>query len=280
MTPPGPRLLPVGDAELCVETFGAPTDPTVLLVHGASASMLWWDEALCHRIADGGRHVVRFDNRDTGRSTHDPPGAPTYTLRTMADDAIGILDALGIDRAHLVGRSMAGAIVAAAALAHPGRVATLTLVGTTPGDPGLAPMADDVLAAFAGDPDPSDPDAVVDHVVAVMAAFARPGPFDEPGVRALARRDVERTTSMASALANHFLLDMDLPGGAGLADVTVPTLVVHGDRDPVFPLDHGLALERTIAGADLLVLDDVGHELPPRCWPTLVPRLLAHTGDR
>src|SRR5258707_1187351 len=111
----GEVLLEANGVELCVETFGDAADPAVLLVHGASASMMWWEEELCRRIAAGGRYVVRFDNRDTGRSVSYPAGRPGYAMRDMAGDAVGILDALGIGRAHLVGRSMAGGIVTVAA---------------------------------------------------------------------------------------------------------------------------------------------------------------------
>lgn len=271
------RLVAVAGAELCVQTFGEPTDPTILLVHGACASLLWWDEDLCRRLAAGGRHVVRFDNRDTGRSTCWPPGAPGYTLRDLAEDAVGVLDALGVERAHLVGRSMAGAVVAAAAVAHPERVASLTLVATTPGDPGLSPMSDEFLAATAEPPDLDDTGAVVDHIVGVLRAYAGAGPFDEAAVRAVAEEDVRRSRSIASALINHFLIDLDAPGFAAVADLDVPTLIVHGDRDPVWPLDHAQALRRHLPDADLLVLAGVGHDLPAPTWPTLVPRLLHHT---
>ena len=133
------RLVQANGVELGVQTFGSPADPTVLLIHGACASMLWWPEELCHLLADRGLHVVRFDSRDTGRSTHYPAGAPPYGLRDLADDAVGLLDALGIPVAHLVGRSMGGGTAIIAALDHPDRVATLTLVGTTNGDPTCPP---------------------------------------------------------------------------------------------------------------------------------------------
>ena len=135
------RLLSVGEVDLCVETFGSPSDPTILLIHGACASMLWWPQAFCAALADRGRHVVRYDNRDTGRSTHYPPGRPPYSLRDLADDAVGLLDALAVPDAHVVGRSMGGGVAMVAALDHPERVATLTLVGTTTGADDLPPMS-------------------------------------------------------------------------------------------------------------------------------------------
>src|SRR6185503_1434582 len=184
-------------------------------------SMLWWEEALCGRIAAGGRYVIRCDNRDTGRSSAWPPGRPGYGIGDMAGDAIGILDALGVTRAHVVGRSMAGAIAPLVAARDPGRVASLTLVSTTPGDPGLSPMADAVVRYTAGPgPDPTDPAAVVAFIVGLMRAYAGGSPhFDEAATRALAERDVARTASIASCLANHFLVAFDdavAPGDAAV----------------------------------------------------------------
>ncbi|WP_238013540.1 alpha/beta hydrolase [Dactylosporangium sp. AC04546] len=270
-------LLQANGVTLCAETFGDPHDPAVLLVHGASASMLWWEEDLCERIAAGGRHVIRFDNRDTGRSVAYPPGRPGYALRDLADDAVAILDAFGIPRAHLVGRSMAGAIVALAAWSHPDRVASLTLVSTTPGDADLPGMEEAFLSYVSRPgPDPSDAGAVVDYIVGLIGAYAG-GRYDEPATRALAERDVARTANVASCLTNHFLLDMSTPEAFTPHDLTCPTLVVHGDRDPVFPLLHAEAMRAALPSADLLVLQDTGHELPRRTWDTFVPALLAHT---
>ncbi|WP_327003948.1 alpha/beta fold hydrolase [Dactylosporangium sp. NBC_01737] len=276
------RFLETGGARLCVETFGDPADPTILLVHGAAASMLWWDEELCELLAAGGRHVVRYDNRDTGRSTAYPPGRPGYTMRDMALDAIGILEGLGVGAAHLVGRSMAGGIVTVAAAEHPSRVATLTLVTTTPGLPGLPPMSPAFVEfTGSGGPDPADPVAVVEFIVGLMRVYGGGSPyFDEPAVRRLAERDVPRTTDIASCLVNHFVIDT---GGAGpqlLAGLRAPTLVVHGERDPVFPLGHGTALRDAIPGASLLVLPGAGHELPRPLWPLFTASLLEHTARR
>ena len=275
----GEKIVTANGVDLCVETFGDAADPAVLLVHGASASMLWWEEELCARIAAGGRYVIRFDNRDTGRSVSYPPGRPRYSLRDMSDDAVGVLDALGIGRAHLVGRSMAGAIVTLAALDHAERVASLTLVTTTPGGQGLPPMSEEFLSYVGSDsPDPSDPAAVVEHIVGLMKAYSGGSPYDdEAATRALAERDVARTRDIASCLTNHFLIDVDAPTAAELGDIHIPTLVVHGERDPVFPLAHGQALRNAVPGAELLVMDKAGHELPPPLWDVFVPALARHT---
>jgi pimeloyl-ACP methyl ester carboxylesterase len=278
----GERIIEANGVPLCVETTGDPADPAVLLIHGASASLLWWDRELCERVAAGGRFVIRYDSRDTGRSVSYPPGRPGYRLTDLADDAIGILDALGVHRAHLVGRSMGGATALVAGVDHPERVASLTFVGTTTGDPDLPPMEPEVTAAMSGQPDPADRAATVKHVVALLRAFAGPSGVDGDGidadeVRRLAEWDVERSTDIAAALTNHFRTEFDGPRRGGFAELTVPVLVVHGDRDPVFPLPHGRAVQAAIPGADLLVLADTGHDLPRRRHAEFVAALLRHT---
>src|SRR5258705_10077759 len=129
----GERLLGINGVLLCVETFGDPTDPAILLIDGAAASMLWWEAELCQQIAAHDRFVIRYDQRDTGRSTSWPPGRPDYSFTDLAEDALGILDALGLDRAHLVCRSMAGGIGLIAGVDHPDRIASLTFVSTSTG---------------------------------------------------------------------------------------------------------------------------------------------------
>lgn len=273
----GERIVEANGVQLNVETFGAASDPTILLIHGASASMLWWESELCERIAASGRHVVRFDNRDTGRSVSYPPGQPGYSLHDMAGDALGVLDALDIRRAHLVGRSMAGAIALIAAEQSPDRVASLTLVTTSPGDPDLPSSSSDVARfTSAGGPDPNDRPSVVDFIVKLMALYSGPSPyFDESHVRSIAEADLDRTANIASCLINHFVIDTS--GKVDFAAIQAPTLVVHGEQDPVFPLAHGQALHQKIAGSRLLVLEKAGHELPPAVWDTFVPALVEHT---
>jgi len=275
----GERIVKANGVHLCVETFGDGADPAILLVHGASASMLWWEQDLCERIAAGRRYVIRFDNRDTGRSVSYPPGRPGYSIRDMAEDAVGILDVLGVERAHLVGRSMAGGIVTLAAAYHHDRVASLTLVSTTGGGPDLPPMSKEFTDYVgSGGPDPSDPAAVVEFIVGLMRAYAGGSPyFDEAAMRALAEQDATRTSSLASCLTNHFVIDTNDPGGPGHRQIDAPVLVVHGELDPVFPPAHGRALQQSFPGAELLILEQTGHELPPPTWDVVVPAILRHT---
>ncbi|MFD9700254.1 alpha/beta fold hydrolase [Lentzea sp. NPDC059081] len=262
----------VNGVELCVQTFGDSSDPAVLLIHGACASMLWWEEELCVAIAARGRFVIRYDNRDTGLSTSYPPGEPGYSLADMVLDAVGILDALGVSRAHVVGRSMSGAIALALGVDHPDRVESLTFVCTTTGDPSLPEMTPEFLEASSAR-SPSD----VENIVTVLRAYAGSSPyFDEEAVRRLAVEDVARTVNIQSAMTNHFCIEFDAPGG-GFADLVAPVLVVHGSLDPVFPLAHGEAVRDAVPGASLLVLDSVGHDVPRPVWPVFVDALVRHT---
>jgi pimeloyl-ACP methyl ester carboxylesterase len=275
------QIICANGVDLCVETFGDAANPAILLIHGASASMLWWEEDLCGQIAAQDRFVIRYDNRDTGRSTFYPPGEPGYALSDMTRDAIGILDVLGIERAHLVGRSMSGAIALSAGVDHADRVASLTFVATTPGDDDLPPMSDEFLAYTAHSPDPADPGAVVEYIVGLMEVFAGRSPYvDRDAMRAIAERDVARTKNIASALTNHFLIDFDGPFSGGFGDITAPTLVVHGAMDPVFPLPHGEALRDAIPAAELLILEQTGHGVPRAVWDRFVPALVRHTSSR
>lgn len=276
---PNEETIRANGVDLCIERFGDAGHPTILLVHGASASMLWWPREFCERLAAGRRHVVRFDNRDTGRSTSFPVGRPGYSLADMAEDAIGILDALGVERAHLVGRSMAGGIVTLAALLHPARVASLTLVSTTTGGedlPGMAPEFVEYTSTRR--PDPADPADVVDFIVGLMRVYAGESPyFDEAAVRELAERDVARTADLAACLANHFAIDFGTPPAAAGRKVEAPVLILHGDLDPVFPPAHAVATHQSHPGSELVILPRTGHDLPPQTWDVAVPTILRHT---
>lgn len=274
----GERIVKTNGVELCVETFGDATHPSILLIHGACASMLWWEEELCERIEDQGRFVIRFDNRDTGRSTTFPVGEPGYSLRDMAADAVGILDALDIDAAHIVGRSMSGGTALILGVDHRERVSSLTFLSTTNGDSDLPPMSDMFLEAVSEDVDLSSGDATVESIVQVIRAYhGQSSFFDEQATRALARSDLARSRNIAAAVTNHFLVDTAGPVRGGFGDIAVPTLVVHGELDPVYPLPHGEALQRSIPGAELLVLEATGHALPRERWDVFVAAMISHT---
>jgi pimeloyl-ACP methyl ester carboxylesterase len=275
-------IVEANGVDICVETFGDRADPAILLIMGGGASMVWWETAFCRRLADGGRFVIRYDHRDTGRSVSYPPGRAPYTGDDLIADAVGVLDALGVAQAHVVGMSMGGALAQVVAVDSPERVASLTLISTTAASSGerdLPPITKELAAHFAAmvAPDASDRDAVVDFMVSDWRAHASPTqPFDDASVRRLAEQDVDRARDVAATLANHPPGEGD-PWQGTLDDVRAPTLVVHGTDDPLFPLEHGRALAREIPGAELLVLEGSGHEVPRRIWDVLVPAILRHT---
>jgi pimeloyl-ACP methyl ester carboxylesterase len=282
------KLVPVNGVDLCVQEFGAPTDPAVLLIGGAASSMDWWEDEFCERLAAGGRRVVRYDLRDTGRSTAAPAGKPDYTGQDLTEDAVALIDALDLAPVHLVGLSMGGGIAQEIALDHPAKVATVTLMSTSPAGPAgpdrpdLPPPAPGIAAAFAEpapEPDWADRAATIDHIVGGLRPFAGGYGVDEPRMRALVGRIYDRTTDVAASQTNHWILDGGGPERARLGTITAPTLVIHGTDDPLLPLPHGEALAREIPGATLLPLPGVGHEFPPApAWDVVIESLLRHTG--
>jgi pimeloyl-ACP methyl ester carboxylesterase len=252
---------------------------------GLGASMLWWDEGFCRLLADGGRHVIRYDHRDTGRSVTDAPGHPTYRGDDLAADVVRVLDGYDLPAAQLVGVSAGGGLAQTVALTHPDRVRSLVLISTspvTPGDRGLPPPTD-AFGRFVAtaEVDWSDSESVVRYLVdysRVIAGGQRP--FDEAAYDRLVRSDLRRARDPA-ALQNHDLVAGD-GGDDGrlppLASLTVPTVVVHGTADPMFPVEHGRALADEIPGARLLVLDGAGHGLYREDWATVAPAILAVEG--
>jgi pimeloyl-ACP methyl ester carboxylesterase len=275
------RIVRANGVGLCVQTFGDAADAAILLVHGAAASMSAWDEGFCARLAAGSRFVIRYDHRDTGESVSYPPGAPGYALRDLVADALALLDVFGVQRAHFVGRSMGGGIVLQAALDQPARVASLTLIGTSPGGPGLPAMSPEFLAFVSGPgPDWSQRDAAVDHILRMLRIFsAGSGHLDEAMLRPQLAAELDRTRNVASSQINHFVMDVGHSPRERLGEIDAPVLVIHGANDPVFPLGHAQALQREIRGARLLVLEQTGHELPPASWDRVVPAMLEITSS-
>jgi pimeloyl-ACP methyl ester carboxylesterase len=270
-------------AVLCAHTFGHLADPAVLLITGSSGSMDRWEEPFCERLAAAGRFVIRYDHRDTGESTTYPPGRPGYTSDALFADPLGILDHLGVERAHLVGLSMGGAIAQWIAIHDPARVLSLALMATSPvgtGGAALPPVSAELRAAFARqpeEPDWSDRDAAIAFLLEAERPYAGSRGIDEEATRALLGRVYDRSSNLASA-SNHFVLEGSETTRARLAEIAVPALVIHGTDDPLFPLAHGEALAREIRGAELLVIDGLGHEFPAWAWDAVLPALIALTG--
>ena len=277
-----------GGVTLCVDTVGDPADPALLLMGGATSSMDWWEPEFCRRLAEAGLFVIRYDARDTGGSTHWPAGEPGYTGDDLSLDPLRVLDALGVTAAHLVGVSMGGGMAQDLAVRFPERVLSLTLVATTAAltttdDRPLPPPEPRIQAQFAesaDDTDWDDEDAVVEEMVAVHRTYSGSVGFDEDVVRALARQVVRRTPDVRASVTNHWVVvGGGDPSPHTMADIAVPTLVLHGTDDPMFPWPHGEALAREIAGARLVALEGMGHEHPPRAfWDVVVPAIVAVTG--
>jgi pimeloyl-ACP methyl ester carboxylesterase len=284
------QFIEANGVRLCVQSFGDPADPAILLIHGAGHSLLAWDEEFVGRLVAGGRRVIRYDSRDAGRSTGYSAGAPGYGLGDLAADAAALLDALGITAAHVVGMSQGSAVGQLLALDHADRVTSLTLASSTPGGPGhhhpdlpgVAPEIQELFAAEPAAPDWSDRTAVIEYLVEAERPFAaRSRPFDTDGMRAAAARIVDRTVDIAAQLTNPFLIDAGTPWRDWLGALTAPTLVLHGTEDPMFPIAHGRALAAEIPGATFIPLEGTGHEVFPRHqWDTVVPAILDHTSGR
>jgi pimeloyl-ACP methyl ester carboxylesterase len=274
------RMIRAGDVDLCTESFGDPDDPPILLIMGIGASMLWWDERFCRRLADGGRFVLRYDHRDTGRSTTFPPGKPGYPGAALVTDAVAVLDGYGIAAAHVVGMSAGGGIAQHMALGHADRVASLVLVSTSPAVSGgrALPPPTDAYRRFVATAqvDWSDRESVVRYHVDYWRALGGDRPFDEPACRDLVRRDVARARDIA-ATQNHDLVAGDEGPNRPLSSISAPTLVIHGTADPVFPFPHGVELAREIPAARLLALSGCGHGIEQADWDTAIPAIWSHT---
>jgi pimeloyl-ACP methyl ester carboxylesterase len=282
------RVVHNDGVDLCVETFGDPADATILLISGLTASMDWWDEEFCTRLADEQRQVIRYDHRDTGESTNSPAGRPSYTGHDLATDPLRVLDACDVTTAHLVGVSAGGAMAQVVAAHHPQRVLTLTLIATSPAGerssskdplPRAEPRVAKTFEEPAPDPSWDDRDAVVEYLVEGERPYAGTLGFDAERVRTKATAVVARTVDIAASVANHWLADEDPADRFRMSDISVPTLVLHGTDDPMFPIAHGEALAAEIPGARLVPLAGMGHEVPPpQLWDVVIREVVEHTG--
>jgi pimeloyl-ACP methyl ester carboxylesterase len=275
------RMIEANGIEICTEVFGEPADPPILLIMGSGGSMLWWEERFCQMLAEGGRFVIRYDHRDTGRSTSYPLGQPGYTGADLVADSAAVLDGYGIPAAHVVGVSMGGALAQLFALDYADRIRSLVLISTSfavPSDRELPPSTQG-LARFvaSAEADWSDSESVIEYLVDYLRVLAGgQRPFDEAAVRELARRDVARSRNFAAA-HNHDALPDDERSRKPLSSIAAPTLVIHGTADPMFPLGHGEALAAEIPGARLLRLAGAGHGVDRADWETIAGAILEHT---
>ena len=278
------RTIEANGVELRTEPFGDTAHPPILLIMGIGSSMLWWDEDFCRMLAGGGRFVIRYDHRDTGRSVTYEPGEPEYTGADLTADAAAVLDGFDISAAHVVGVSAGGGIAQEVALDSADRVLSLTLISTSPATPGdrdlPPPTAEFGRFVATAEADWSNRDSVIDYLVdysRVLAGGERA--FDETRVRELVRRDVERARDFA-AVQNHDLMAPGEGSPKPLSSINAPTLVIHGTADPIFPVAHADALAREIPGARLLRLEGAGHGLDRADREPVARAIIEHTSAR
>ena len=281
-----PRASLSSGIELEYETFGSPTDPMLLLISGFTAQLTMWNENLCRMFADRGLHVVRFDNRDCGLSTkidgaevdlnavvgaammdEDPPAVP-YLLADMADDAIGLLDHLGIERAHVMGASMGGMIAQTAAINHPHRLRTLVSVMSQPGELEVGQPTPEAMEALVAPP-PTDREAFIESSKNWLVWHSKKHRNPER-TRLEAARDFDRSFYPEGAPRQLAAIYASGRRTEGLSTLAVPSLVIHGWDDTLIAPDGGQRTAELIPNAELLMIDDMGHDLPEPLWPTFV----------
>jgi len=277
------------------DTFGDQNSPALLLIMGLGTQMIAWDPEFCGLLAEQGHYVIRFDNRDIGLSTKfEEAGIPNvaeamaasmsgqeilapYSVNDMADDAADLLSALGIDKAHVCGASMGGMIAQTIAFRHPNRVFSLISIMSTTGDPDLPQGKPEAMQVLAEE-SPTEREAYIDRSVKTLKILGSPGfPFDEARVRQKAAEAFDRSFYPQGMARQLVSIMASGSRKKHLVDISAPTLVIHGSEDPLVPLEGGKDTAETIPGAELLIIDGMGHDLPPGAWPQLVEGISNHT---
>ncbi len=276
------------------ETYGNKADPAILLVMGLGAQLTLWPIEFVDALVARGFFVIRYDNRDVGLSQKfDDAGVPdmmaimgammggqtpdiAYSLDDMAADAAGVLDALGVDKAHIVGASMGGMIAQLIAIHHPERVRTLTSIMSTTGNRDLPPAKPEAMAVLTSRPTSADADTLVEFGVNAARIIGSPGyPAQEERLRSRVRADLERSFSPFGTMRQMAAVVANGDRRARLAGVTAPTLVIHGEADPLVPLEGGKDTADAIKGAELLTIPGMGHDLPLELVETIADAVAA-----
>jgi pimeloyl-ACP methyl ester carboxylesterase len=279
--------------EIEYETFGRSSDPALLLVMGFTAQLISWEEGFCQALADRGFYVIRFDNRDTGfttkldgvevdlgalmtaRAGDGPVPEVPYTLSDMSDDGFGLLSALGIDAAHIVGASMGGMIVQTMAIEHPERVLTMTSIMSTTGEPDYF-KSDPVAMQALLTPPPTERGAYIDNSATSWKLFASPRYYDEDKTRDRAARSYDRAFYPEGAGRQMGAITASGSRADGLRKLRVPTLVIHGRADTLILPIGGERTAEIVPAANLLLCNDMGHDLPEPLWPLITDTIASH----
>jgi pimeloyl-ACP methyl ester carboxylesterase len=281
----------VGEVELVYDTVGDPADPPLLLVMGLGMQLIHWDDELCELFAERGFHVIRFDNRDAGLSTKIAAPVPNvmalmagiprpvpYRLADMAADALGLLDHLGIERAHVVGTSMGGMIAQTMAIGRPERLLSLGSMLSTTGDRRVGTPKLRVWAVMMRRA-PHDRDAYIAYFVRVFRMIGSPDyPMEDERIHGLAAATYDRCHYPAGTARQLAAILASGSRTAGLRRLDVPAVVIHGEKDPLVPLRAGIATAKAIPGAELIKVPGMGHDMPKQLWPTFVDAIAKNAG--
>jgi pimeloyl-ACP methyl ester carboxylesterase len=293
-SPSAPVLVASNGVHLCCESFGPLDAPPIVLVMGLGAQMIAWDEAFCLALVERGYRVIRFDNRDIGKSTRldqfDVPNtlalmakaaigmklAVPYTLADMANDTVGLMDALGLARAHVVGASMGGGIVQEMAMRRPDRLLSMTSIMSSTGDPKLPPPTAEATALLFS-PAPLQREAYIAHHAKMLKTLRGPH-FGEDTIsdRDRAAQAFDRGLNPPGVARQLAAIFASGNRTAALAGVKTRTLVIHGDADPLIRVEGGQATAKAIAGARLEIIPGMGHSLPRPTWPRIIDTIADH----
>jgi pimeloyl-ACP methyl ester carboxylesterase len=280
-------MAPVNDGiELCYQELGDPDGEPMLLVMGLATQMIAWSDEFCAMLAKRGFRVVRFDNRDIGRSSRFRPGGvpnpldmlvgrgnSAYRLRDMADDTVGLMDHLGIDSAHVVGASMGGMIAQCTAIGHPDRVRSLCSIMSTTGSRRVGHPSYKTFGLLIGKP-PRQREAAIERVVKTFRTIGSPGyPFEEERIREIAGLSFDRGHSQAGIARQLHAITASGDRTAHLRQLDVPTVVIHGKSDMLVNPSGGRATARAIPAARLKLIEGMGHDMPRALWPTFVEEI-------
>ena len=272
------------------DEFGSPDDPGFLLVMGFTAQLTAWDERFCRELASHGFRVVRYDNRDVGLSSRITDGprpdvmkafsgdhsTASYTIADMADDAAGLLDALGMAPAHVMGASMGGMIVQSLAIRHPEKVRSLCSIMSTTGDLSVGQASAEAIGALMAPP-PANREEAGDRSLAATKVIGSPAyAQDDVAVRERGMAAYDRAHDPAGVARQLVGIAASPDRTADLASVSVPTLVIHGAEDPLIDVSGGKATAAAVPGAELLVIPGMGHDLPPQLWTQIIDAVVAN----